>query len=114
MAEIDDEMLDQLREVYELFDPDGDGITIEELEAAMISWGQNPTQEELQEMMRKADTDDSGVIDFNEFVDLMKRQMTDAETNNELQVAFAVFDRDNSGSISRAELSYIMLHCGGH
>ena len=84
MAELDEEMMDQLREVYEQFDPDGDGITIEELEAAMISWGQNPTQEELYEMMKKADTDDSGVIDFNEFVDLMKRQMADAETNNEL------------------------------
>lgn len=43
MADLDEEMMDQLREVYEQFDPDGDGITIEELEAAMISWGQNPT-----------------------------------------------------------------------
>lgn len=79
----------------------------------MISWGQNPTQEDLEEMMAKADADGSGVIDFQEFVDLMKRQMQDFETNNELEVAFGVFDRDGSGSISREELSYIMLHCGG-
>jgi Ca2+-binding EF-hand superfamily protein len=30
----------------------------------MISWGQNPTQEDLEEMMAKADADGSGVIDF--------------------------------------------------
>ena len=109
----DDELKDQLREVYEQFDPDGNGITIEELEGAMISWGQNPTQEELKEMMDRADQDGSGVIDFDEFVDLMKKQMKDAETNNELEVAFSVFDRDGSGNISRAELAYIMKHCGG-
>ena len=115
MAEFDEEaeLNDQLKEVYDQFDPDGDGITIEELEQAMISWGQSPTQKELEEMMAKADSDGSGVIDFTEFVNLMKRQMKDAETNNELEVAFSVFDRDGSGSISRAELSYIMLHCGG-
>ena len=39
--------------------------------------------------------------------------MKDAETNNELEVAFSVFDRDGSGNISRAELAYIMKHCGG-
>lgn len=40
MADEDDaEMMDQLKEVYDQFDPDGNGITIEELNQAMISWG---------------------------------------------------------------------------
>jgi Ca2+-binding EF-hand superfamily protein len=46
----------------------------------MISWGQNPTKQELQDMMAKADADGSGVIDFDEFKDLMKKQMQEAET----------------------------------
>ena len=99
--------------MYEQFDPDGNGITIEELEQAMVGWGQNPTQEELQEMMRIADQDGSGIIDFDEFCTLMKNQLKDAETGKELETAFSVFDRDGDKSISREELSYIMTHCGG-
>ena len=78
----------------------------------MISWGQKPTQEELEDMMAKADADGSGVIDFNEFTELMKKQMLEQETTNELEVAFSVFDINGSGSISRDELSYIMMNCG--
>ena len=64
-------------------------------------------------MMERADQDGSGFIDFNEFKILMKKQQEEAEVENELQVAFSVFDRDGSGSISRQELSYIMMNCGG-
>ena len=48
---------------------------MEELEEALISWGQTPTKDELQEMMNRADADGSGSIDFGEFVELMKKQM---------------------------------------
>ena len=54
----------------------------------MVSWGDDPTEQQLQELMAKADTDGSGVIDFDEFKDLMKRQMQDAATKNELEIAF--------------------------
>jgi Ca2+-binding EF-hand superfamily protein len=64
-------------------------------------------------MMRIADQDGSGIIDFDEFCTLMKNQLKDAETGKELETAFSVFDRDGDKSISREELSYIMTHCGG-
>ena len=37
--EEDPEFLEELKEVYDQFDPDGNGITKEELEQAMIGWG---------------------------------------------------------------------------
>ena len=37
----------------------------------MASFGQNPTDEELQEIIFLADSDDSGDIDFAEFVALI-------------------------------------------
>ena len=41
----------------------------------MHSWGLEPTEQELQEMMKKADKDGSGAIDFIEFCGLMKERM---------------------------------------
>ena len=106
------EQLEEVKEVYDFIDKNGDGIAIEELEAAMKSWGLQPTQEELEEMMAKADKDGSGAIDFIEFCGLMKERMELEEKNNELFIAFSAFDRDGNGFVSRKELSYIMMNVG--
>lgn len=48
----------ELREAFSLFDKDGSGtISNEELEVVMKSLGQNPTEDELQEMIREVDVD---------------------------------------------------------
>lgn len=48
----------ELREAFSLFDKDGSGtISNEELEVVMKSLGQNPTEDELQEMIRQVDVD---------------------------------------------------------
>ena len=50
----------ELREAFTLFDKDGGGsISSSELAAVMRSLGQNPTEDELKEMI--ADVDEDGV-----------------------------------------------------
>lgn len=39
----------------------------------MRSLGQNPTEQELQDMVNEVDIDGSGTIDFPEFCQMMKR-----------------------------------------
>ena len=61
-----------LEQCFDLFDKDNDGfITIKELATVMRSLGHNPTEIELQEMIRIYDRDESGTIDFPEFYELM-------------------------------------------
>ena len=44
---------------------DGDeSITFEELGVVLRSMGQNPTEQELMEMISEMDEDDSGTVDF--------------------------------------------------
>ena len=50
-----------------MFDKDGNGsIEIEELKVVLSSLGQPATEEELQELMKLADMDGDGTIDFDE------------------------------------------------
>ena len=53
------------RTIFNLFDVDGDeSITFEELGVVLRSMGQNPTEQELIEMIREMDEDDLGTVDF--------------------------------------------------
>ena len=58
--------------VFSLLDLDGGGtIEEEELRVGLMAIGKNPTSEELSEMMRQVDEDESGEIDIAEFVKFM-------------------------------------------
>lgn len=50
-------------------------ITIDELRAEIRNLGQNPTEEELKEMIREVDADGNGKIEFCEFQKLMSKIM---------------------------------------
>jgi calmodulin len=87
-------------------------ITTQELGTVMRSLGQNPTEAELKDMIHEVDADGDGTIDFSEFLDLMARKMKDADSDEELKEAFKVFDKDQNGFISAAELRHVMINLG--
>ena len=67
-----DEQIDEFRDAFNLFDLDGGGdIDSKELGTVMRSLGQNPSDEELREMIAEVDDDGSGSIEFEEFCALM-------------------------------------------
>jgi len=78
----------------------------------MRSLGQNPTEAELQDMINEVDADGNGTIDFPEFLNLMARKMKDTDSEEELREAFRVFDKDQNGFISAAELRHVMTNLG--
>ena len=76
------------------------------------SLGQNPTEAELQDMIKEVDTDGKGTINFPEFCDMMARKMKDTDSEEEVKEAFKVFDKDGNGYISAAELRHVLTNLG--
>ena len=110
---ISEEQRKELQDVFDQFDKDKDGkISGLELRNAMVSMGQSPTEEEINEMMREVDLNQDGKIDFDEFMILMTRSSPDTQTEEEVINAFRVFDKEGNGLIASSELKHIMMTIG--
>ncbi len=105
----------ELREVFALFDKDGDGtITANELGTVMGQLGQAPTDSELQDMVNEVDLDGNGTIDFSEFLGLVGKMIKEGQSDDEMKEAFDIFDKDGNGLISAVELRNVMSNLGEH
>ena len=64
-------------------------------------------------MIKSVDDNGDNEIDFEEFLILMSsKKPSKDDPDKELRDAFAVFDKDGSGSISRNELKTLMKNLG--
>lgn len=98
---------------FSLFDKDGDGtITTKELGTVMRSLGQNPSEEQLLEMITEVDADGSGTIDFQEFLLMMSKQFLEKDTEEDLRETFEALDKDGNGFLSAFELRQILQTLG--
>ena len=107
------ETINQFRFFFDLFDKDSSGtITTKELGTVMRNLGQNPSEEELKQLIREVDLNGDGTIDFKEFLCLMVKKMDDSDIDQELQDAFKFFDGDKDGYITSLELRNAMNNLG--
>ncbi|KAJ7489346.1 calmodulin 1 [Mycena latifolia] len=63
---------EEIRQAFAVFDKDGNGtISVSELQQVMRSLGEKLTDREVEEMIREADTDGDGEINYDEFLKMM-------------------------------------------
>ncbi|KAK4767019.1 hypothetical protein SAY86_014770 [Trapa natans] len=63
---------DELKEAFQVFDKDQDGyISPEELRRVMLNLGEKLTDEEVEMMVKEADLDGDGQINYKEFIRMM-------------------------------------------
>ena len=64
-------------------------------------------------MIKEVDRDNTGKVEFADFLGLMARKIKDVETEDQVNDAFSVFDKDGGGLISAQVSSLLMKfdHC---
>ena len=63
---------DQIPETFRVFDKDGDGfLSADELKQVMGNNGEKLTDDEVEELIKEADIDNDGQINYEEFVTLL-------------------------------------------
>ncbi len=79
-------------------------LTLQTLVSVIKTVGQIPTESDMIDLMREVDLDNSGTIDFYEFVNIISRNMHPSEKNQEIRHAFHLFDQNQDGIITFDEL----------
>ena len=90
-------------------DLNGDGVlTKEEVRKGYQDYfGRALSDEEIDKMFDKVDVDKSGEIDYSEFI-VASMNEKNLLSNNKLQAAFQMFDKDGGGSISVDEIKQVL------
>ena len=52
----------------------------------------------------EVDADGNGLIDFEEFMEMMSKKANEGDEEEEIKEAFKVFDKDGNGLIDKEEL----------
>lgn len=77
LEELEDEPYDQVLAAFEFLDKDGDGlISTEELRALVTNHGEPMSQEAVDKLVKEADINGDGVIDYFEFVQMYNVKQT--------------------------------------
>ncbi|XP_030512496.1 calcium-dependent protein kinase 20 [Rhodamnia argentea] len=105
MAEIlSEEEIAGLKEMFKMIDTDNSGnISVEELKVGLEKVGANLKDSEIDGLMQAADIDNSGTIDYGEFIAAMLH-LNKIQREDHMYAAFSYFDADGSGYITKDEL----------
>nr|XP_010918595.1 probable calcium-binding protein CML29 [Elaeis guineensis] len=108
--------VNSLMEVFKAFDSNSDGlITCDELGGIMGSLGYNMSEREVNDMMRRGDTDRDGLLSMQEFLEMNTRELDLGDLVDLLQAAVRALglEMGNDEVVTGAELYNVLCSMGG-
>ena len=100
---------ENLSKIFKSMDKNGDGKLDKEeiLEGYDKFFGKAMEKQDIISMFESVDTDHSGFIEYSEFI-VAAMNEKNVLTNEKLQAAFKMFDKDGSGLISADEIKEVL------
>uniref|UniRef100_A0A7S0ZIC9 EF-hand domain-containing protein n=1 Tax=Timspurckia oligopyrenoides TaxID=708627 RepID=A0A7S0ZIC9_9RHOD len=102
-----EEQKEEIQESYFIFDPSETGLDAKALRAAMRSLGFDPSKDDLRKLMNN-----NAIVDETQFMEIMAYQMNLQVMEDELRVAFELFDKEKSGRITLQNLRQAVASLG--
>ncbi|XP_053211201.1 uncharacterized protein LOC128394854 [Panonychus citri] len=113
MDSISDEVRQDIKEAFKLFDRDNKGtIEIINLKLAMRALGFEPKKEEIKKITAEFVKEGKGLVGYDDFYNLMTRKMMEKDINDEIIKAFQLFDLTDSGKIRFEDLKKVSQELG--
>lgn len=111
--EITDEQKNEIKEAFDLFDTEKTGkIDYHELKVAIRALGFDVKKADVIELMKEYDKNNSGHIDYSDFLDIMTQKISERDPTEEIIKAFKLFDDDDTGKISLKNLRRVSRELG--
>lgn len=110
--ELTDEEIQEFKEVFDLMDRDKGGtLGTDEVKQLMDLLGMKIKPEELDQLIREIDSDGSGEVDFEEFLQVMARPQDLPYTRADVMRSFKMFvdPKDPEGMITPEVLEKALL-----
>jgi centrin-1 len=103
----------EIRDAFNLFDCDGDGfINHYDLKTTLNSLGFQFTEPEIERLIAEVDPKKTGVIDFENFSELIHAKMAEREQVDDLRSVFDMIDEDQTGFVSFTNLKRVAAELG--
>ncbi|PVV04545.1 hypothetical protein BB560_000955 [Smittium megazygosporum] len=105
----DQRQISELKEAFQMFDQDGDGIiSSEDLRQMFTSIGENPKDEYIEKMINSS----NGPLNFTGFLTMMSEKLRYSDSEKDLKAAFKTFDDNGDGYIDPNDFKEALMTMG--
>ncbi|XP_026462891.1 calmodulin-like [Ctenocephalides felis] len=106
-----EEQTEEAQEAFQFFEKDG-FVSTKDLQLVLRSLGYNSSELEIDDIVAKIDVENTGKLDFTQFLHALSRKVKSLQNEEEIKKAFKVFDQNDDGMITSSELRIVMNRLG--